>query len=137
MSCDWLLLFMQLFVVRLIGISPSDLKSSSKRRYCTYDIHTHTHTHTHTNTHTHNTHTHTHTQGFNVEISPSERAMLAYFLAKLHRADPDIIVGHNLSSYALEVLQYRMATCKVPQWSRVGRIKRKDMPKVIVCVLVG
>ena len=43
------------------------------------------------------------TQGFNVEISASERAMLAYFLAKLHRADPDIIVGHNLSGFALEV----------------------------------
>lgn len=29
---------------------------------------------------------------FNVETTPSERSMLGYFLAKLHRIDPDIIV---------------------------------------------
>lgn len=69
-------------------------------------------------------------QGFNVEVSPSERAMLAYFLAKLHRVDPDIIVGHNMGSFALEVLQHRMAACKVPQWSRIGRLRRKDISKV-------
>ena len=56
--------------------------------------------------------------------------MLGYFLAKLHRVDPDIIVGHNLTSFGLEVLQHRMAACKVPQWSRVSRLKRKEMPKV-------
>lgn len=65
-----------------------------------------------------------------MEVSPSERAMLGYFLAKLHRVDPDIIVGHNLTSFAFEVLQHRMAACQVPQWSRIGRLKRKDMPKV-------
>ena len=56
--------------------------------------------------------------------------MLAYFLAKLHRVDPDIIVGHNMGSFALEVLQHRMAACKVPQWSRIGRLRRKELPKV-------
>ncbi len=69
-------------------------------------------------------------QGFNVEVSPSERALLGYFLAKLHRFDPDVIVGHNLTSFGLEVLQHRLAACNVPQWSRIGRLKRKDMPKV-------
>ena len=38
--------------------------------------------------------------------------------------------GHNLTAYQLAVLQHRLAACKVPQWSRVGRLKRKDMPKV-------
>ncbi len=28
-----------------------------------------------------------------------------------------------------QVLQHRMSVCKVPQWSRVGRLKRKDMPR--------
>ncbi len=69
-------------------------------------------------------------QGFNVEVSPSERAMLGYFLAKLHRVDPDLLVGHNLGAFGLEVLQHRMASCQVPQWSRVGRLRRRDMPKV-------
>ena len=62
--------------------------------------------------------------------------MLAYFLAKLHRVDPDIIVGHNMGSFALEVLQHRMAACKVPQWSRIGRLRRKDLPKVSISVCV-
>ena len=74
--------------------------------------------------------THPQFQGFNVEISPSERALLGYFLAKLHRLDPDVVVGHNLAGFGLEVLQHRLAACNVPQWSRIGRLKRKDMPKV-------
>ncbi len=56
--------------------------------------------------------------------------MLGYFLAKLHRADPDLIVGHNLTGFGFEVLQHRLGACQVPQWSRIGRLKRKDMPKV-------
>ena len=38
--------------------------------------------------------------------------------------------GHNLTGYQLAVLQYRMAACKVPQWSRICRLRRKEMPKV-------
>ncbi|CAI8021304.1 DNA polymerase alpha catalytic subunit [Geodia barretti] len=66
---------------------------------------------------------------FNVEVSLSERALLAFLLAKIHRMDPDVIVGHNLTGYQLAVLQYRMAACKVPQWSRICRLRRKEMPK--------
>ena len=33
-------------------------------------------------------------------------------------------------SYQLAVLQHRLAACKVPQWSRTSRLRRKDMPKV-------
>jgi DNA polymerase alpha subunit A len=66
---------------------------------------------------------------FNVEVAPSERALLAYLLAKIHRVDPDIIVGHNLASYQLAVLQHRLAACRVPQWSRVSRLRRKEMPR--------
>ena len=39
--------------------------------------------------------------------------------------------GHNLSQFELDVLQHRMQACKVPQWSRIGRLKRRDMPKVL------
>lgn len=63
-------------------------------------------------------------------MSPSERALLGYFLAKLYRVDPDILVGHNLTSFGLEVLQHRLSACHVPQWSRVSRLKRKEMPRV-------
>ena len=35
-----------------------------------------------------------------------------------------------MTAYQLAVLQHRLACCKVPQWSRISRLKRKDMPKV-------
>lgn len=63
-------------------------------------------------------------------MTPSERALLAYILAKVHRVDPDVIVGHGLSSLGLALLQHRLAACKVPQWSRIGRLRRREMPKV-------
>ena len=73
---------------------------------------------------------HLYPQGFNIEVTPSERALLAYLLAKVHRVDPDVIVGHGLSSLGLELLQHRLTACKVPQWSRTGRVRRREMPRV-------
>lgn len=35
-------------------------------------------------------------QRFNVEVAPSERALLAYLLAKIHRVDPDLLVVCHL-----------------------------------------
>eukprot|EP00731_Ephydatia_muelleri_P030456 Em0021g979a len=64
-----------------------------------------------------------------VEVTSNERALLAYFLAKVHKIDADIIVGHNISSFDLEVLQHRMNVTRVPQWSRIGRLKRSEPPK--------
>ena len=40
--------------------------------------------------------------------------------------------GHNISSLWLDTLQHRMWSCKVPHWSRIGRLKRNSMPKVRV-----
>jgi DNA polymerase alpha subunit A len=64
-----------------------------------------------------------------VEVTSSERSLLAYFLAKLGKIDPDIIIGHGLSSVGLETLQHRMSSCMVPSWSRIGRLKKMKMPK--------
>lgn len=38
-------------------------------------------------------------QKFNVEVAPSERALLAYLLAKIHRVDPDLLVVCHLPDY--------------------------------------
>ena len=43
--------------------------------------------------------------------------------------------GHNLTGYQLAVLQHRLAACKIPQWSRICRLRRKDMPKVILLAI--
>ncbi|XP_071950860.1 DNA polymerase alpha catalytic subunit-like [Antedon mediterranea] len=64
------------------------------------------------------------------EMMPTERALLGYFLAMVHRMDPDVIVGHDIFSFDLDVLLHRINTCKVPQWSRIGRLRRQAMPKL-------
>ncbi|XP_058147839.1 DNA polymerase alpha catalytic subunit [Dasypus novemcinctus] len=66
----------------------------------------------------------------NVEIAATERTLLGFFLAKVHKIDPDIIVGHNICGFDLEVLLQRINVCKVPHWSKIGRLKRSNMPKL-------
>ena len=34
-----------------------------------------------------------------------------------------------MSSFLLELLLSRLVACKVPQWSRAGRLKRKEQPR--------
>nr|XP_048719303.1 DNA polymerase alpha catalytic subunit isoform X1 [Caretta caretta] len=66
----------------------------------------------------------------NVEIAATERTLLGFFLAKIHKIDPDIIVGHNIYGFDLEVLLQRINVCKVPHWSKIGRLRRSIMPKL-------
>ncbi|XP_045146690.1 DNA polymerase alpha catalytic subunit isoform X1 [Echinops telfairi] len=65
-----------------------------------------------------------------LEIASTERTLLGFFLAKVHKIDPDVIVGHNIYGFDLEVLLQRINACKVPHWSKIGRLKRSNMPKL-------
>uniref|UniRef100_A0A8D2DS93 DNA polymerase n=1 Tax=Sciurus vulgaris TaxID=55149 RepID=A0A8D2DS93_SCIVU len=65
-----------------------------------------------------------------VEVATTERTLLGFFLAKVHKIDPDVIVGHNIYGFELEVLLQRINVCKVPHWSKIGRLKRSTMPKL-------
>uniref|UniRef100_A0A8C7JRZ9 DNA polymerase n=1 Tax=Oncorhynchus kisutch TaxID=8019 RepID=A0A8C7JRZ9_ONCKI len=65
-----------------------------------------------------------------VEIAATERTLLGFFLAKMHKLDPDIVVGHDIFGFDLEVLLQRITVCKVPHWSKIGRLKRSNMPKL-------
>ncbi|XP_047392572.1 DNA polymerase alpha catalytic subunit isoform X1 [Sciurus carolinensis] len=65
-----------------------------------------------------------------VEVATTERTLLGFFLAKVHKIDPDVIVGHNIYGFELEVLLQRINICKVPHWSKIGRLKRSTMPKL-------
>lgn len=67
----------------------------------------------------------------------SERALLNLLLTKLYRIDPDIIVGHDLSGYGIELLVKRLAFHKVPNWSRLGRLKRSVIPTTKVCIFLS
>ncbi|KAM6977643.1 DNA polymerase alpha catalytic subunit [Aplochiton taeniatus] len=65
-----------------------------------------------------------------VEVAATERTLLGYFLAKMHKIDPDVLVGHDIFGFDLEVLLQRISVCKVPHWSKMGRLRRVNMPKL-------
>uniref|UniRef100_A0A8D3B6P4 DNA polymerase n=1 Tax=Scophthalmus maximus TaxID=52904 RepID=A0A8D3B6P4_SCOMX len=65
-----------------------------------------------------------------VEIAATERTLLGFFLAKMHKIDPDVLVGHDIFGFDLEVLLQRINVCKVPHWSKIGRLRRANMPKL-------
>ncbi|XP_034238111.1 DNA polymerase alpha catalytic subunit [Thrips palmi] len=68
--------------------------------------------------------------GTKTEKVDTERALLGFFLAKLFKLDPDLLVGHDISGFDLEVLMHRIFVNKVPNWSRMGRLKRANPPQM-------
>ena len=48
----------------------------------------------------------------------------------MHKADPDVIVGHEVVGVYLDVLLHRMRELKADHWSRIGRFRRSGPPKV-------
>lgn len=64
-----------------------------------------------------------------MERAESERALLNLFLAKINKIDPDVIVGHDVASYDLDILLHRFTTNKVEHWSRLGRLRRSIIPQ--------
>lgn len=60
----------------------------------------------------------------------SERGLLSFLLARLHQLDADVVVGHNVAGFDLDVLLHRLQANKVPHWSRVGRLKRTRFPNL-------
>ncbi|KAM2640329.1 hypothetical protein TB1_026726 [Malus domestica] len=69
--------------------------------------------------------------GSNVlSIESIERALLNRLMIELHKLDSDVLVGHNISGFDLDVLLRRAKACKVPNamWSKIGRLKRSVMP---------
>jgi len=66
----------------------------------------------------------------NIVLCSSEHALLQLFVSKLHRCDPDVIVGHAINSVDIEVLLKRMDAKKTSNWSRLGRLRRSKMPQL-------
>ncbi|PHH62526.1 hypothetical protein CDD81_6912 [Ophiocordyceps australis] len=58
----------------------------------------------------------------------SEAEVLAFFLAQVQVADPDVLLGHQLEGVDLSILLRRVHETKVPQWSRLGRLRRSQWP---------
>ncbi|XP_033730564.1 DNA polymerase alpha catalytic subunit-like [Pecten maximus] len=65
-----------------------------------------------------------------MDTFPNERALLGYMLAKIHKIDPDVLVGHDIYGFDLDVMLHRINANKIPHWSKLGRLKRTKMPKL-------
>lgn len=61
----------------------------------------------------------------------SERALLTYFLARMSKVDPDIIIGHDICSHILATLVSRLESNKIQNWSKIGRLRRTMFPKKV------
>jgi DNA polymerase alpha subunit A len=48
----------------------------------------------------------------------------------IHKADPDVIVGHDFLGVSLDVLLNRMKDLKADHWSRIGRFRRSKWPNI-------
>lgn len=62
-----------------------------------------------------------------IQICDSERGLLNCFLAKVQALDPDLIVTQDAYARQLDVLCASLTTLKIPQMSRVGRLKLSNM----------
>lgn len=49
-------------------------------------------------------------------------------MARLHLIEPDVLVGHNLVGFDLDVLLHRMRDLAIDSWSKLGRLKKSKMP---------
>ena len=53
---------------------------------------------------------------------------MSFLLSKIQSLDVDILVGHDLFGFNLDILLNRCNVHKIPHWSRLGRLKRTNMP---------
>ncbi|XP_017784640.1 PREDICTED: DNA polymerase alpha catalytic subunit isoform X2 [Nicrophorus vespilloides] len=61
-----------------------------------------------------------------VQKMDSERALLNYFLGQFSKIDPDLIVGHDMNGYQLNILGERLMKTNVQNFSRLSKIKRSN-----------
>jgi DNA polymerase alpha subunit A len=65
-------------------------------------------------------------KNFKIQVCDTERELLSFFLSKIQTLDVDIIVGHDLFGFNLDIILNRININKVPLWSRIGRLKRSN-----------
>ncbi|KAG1054455.1 hypothetical protein G6F43_003533 [Rhizopus delemar] len=68
--------------------------------------------------------------GFSIQAERTEASLLNFLIARIHLCDPDVIVGHNFAGFDLDVLLHRMKALNIQHWHRLGRLKRKNWPKL-------
>jgi hypothetical protein len=67
--------------------------------------------------------------------TPLELSLTAFLLnppcllTAIFMLDPDVLVGHNIAGFDLDVLLHRIEACKAQLWARLGRLRRSTMPQ--------
>lgn len=64
-----------------------------------------------------------------IMLGKNESMLLSMFLAVLERADPDVLMGHQLQDVDYPILLSRFRERKTPGWHKIGRMRRSDWPK--------
>ncbi|XP_053601752.1 DNA polymerase alpha catalytic subunit [Plodia interpunctella] len=59
----------------------------------------------------------------------TERELLNCFMVQFWKADPDLVVGHDLPGFQQDVLIGNILDLHIPNWSRLGRLKRSVTPQ--------
>lgn len=59
----------------------------------------------------------------------TERELLNYFMVQFWKIDPDLVVGHDLQGFQQDLLIGNVLDLSIPNWSRLGRLKRSVAPQ--------
>jgi DNA polymerase alpha subunit A len=59
----------------------------------------------------------------------SEKALLNYFINQFSKLDSDLIVGHDLQGYQINVLAEKLVHHQITNFSKLGRVKRSILIK--------
>ncbi|KAJ1730945.1 DNA-directed DNA polymerase alpha catalytic subunit pol1, partial [Coemansia sp. Benny D160-2] len=65
-----------------------------------------------------------------IEVAKTETALLNFFTAFMHRTDPDVVAAHNFYGFDLDVLLHRMQELRIDGWSKLGRLRRTQFPRL-------
>jgi DNA polymerase alpha subunit A len=66
-----------------------------------------------------------------IKTMKQESEILSFFLAQIDVVDPDVLLGHQLEGVDYSILLNRLHEKKIPQWSRLGRLRRSQWPASI------
>ena len=58
----------------------------------------------------------------------SEKSLLNHFLQLINKYNPDIFIGHGFTNIHAPLLFQRLQTLHLPQFSKCGRLRRKQFP---------
>jgi DNA polymerase alpha subunit A len=64
-----------------------------------------------------------------VHHSPHERDLLDFIFGTIGNIDPDVLIGHNIIGFDLDVLLHRARACGGTTWSKLGRLRLTSFPR--------